>query len=81
MRLGTVTGAVWSTKKSPALAGQILLRVRLDGTELVAADLVGAGVGDAVLVVHGAAARQESGAPVDAAIIAILDGMEDGHVS
>lgn len=80
MRLGTVTGAVWATKKSPRLAGQILLRVRVDGTELVAADLVGAGAGERVIVVHGAAARQECSAPVDAAIIAILDEMEASHV-
>lgn len=80
MRLGTVTGSVWATKKSPQLAGQILLRVRIDDTELIAADLVGAGAGERVIVVHGAAARQECAAPVDAAIIAILDGTEASHV-
>lgn len=80
MRIGTVTGAVWATKKAPRLSGQILLRVRVDGAELVAADLVGAGVGERVLVVHGAAARQECDAPVDAAILAILDDMEDFNV-
>ena len=81
MRLGRVSGAVWATKKSPALAGQILLRVHTAETELIAADLVGAGEGDTVLVLLGAAARQESGAPVDAAIVAILDEGEASHVN
>jgi ethanolamine utilization protein EutN len=81
MRLGRVSGAVWATKKSPALAGQILLRVHTAETDLIAADLVGAGEGDTVLVLLGAAARQESGAPVDAAIVAILDEGEASHVN
>ena len=81
MRLGKVSGAVWATKKSPALAGQILLRVHTAETDLIAADLVGAGEGDTVLVLLGAAARQESGAPVDAAIVAILDEGEASHVN
>ena len=81
MKLGRVSGAVWATKKSPALAGQILLRVRTGNDELIAADLVGAGEGDTVLVLLGTAARQESGAVVDAAIVAILDDTEANHVS
>ena len=48
MRLGQVSGAVWATKKSPALAGQILLRVHTAETDLIAADLVGAGEGDTI---------------------------------
>lgn len=78
MKLGTVLGAVWATKKCPALAGQILLRVRAGNAELVAADLVGAGAGDRVVLVCGSAARLERpDAPVDAAIIAILDEPEE----
>ena len=46
MRAGLVLGAVWATKKSPALTGQSLLRVRCGETEYLAADLVGAGPGD-----------------------------------
>ena len=45
MRAGLVLGAVWATKKSPALTGQSLLRVRCGETEYLAADLVGAGPG------------------------------------
>ena len=76
---GLVTGSVWATKKSPRLGGQILLRVQTPQGELVAADLVGAGEGEQVLVVHGNTARQECSAPVDAAIIAILDERSDGY--
>ena len=81
MTVGTVTGPVWATKKCPALTGQILLSVQADGKKFIAADLVGAGEGDRVILAFGAAARlgQEQ-VPVDAAIIAILDAMRDKYV-
>lgn len=74
MKIGTVLGSVWSTKKDGGLIGQTLLRVSVDGGNLVAADRVGAGTGDMVLVVFGAAARAGNpDNPTDAAIVAILD--------
>ena len=74
MKLGTVTGCVWATKKSPDLRGLSLLLVQMGQMELVAADLVGAGTGDRVIVTFGSAARLgQEGCPVDAAIIGILD--------
>ncbi len=77
MRIGTVSGSMWATKKSPGLRGQPLLLVRMDGKVIVAADEVGAGVGERVLLSFGSAARlDEPEAPVDAAIIAIVDSME-----
>lgn len=80
MRAGLVLGAVWATKKSPALTGQSLLRVRCDETEYLAADLVGAGPGDRVILAFGAAARAgRPDVPVDAAIVAILDETEATH--
>ena len=74
MKIGTVTGSVWATRKAQCLSGQTFLVVQtLNGT-LVAADHVGAGKGDRVLVVTGsAAARFSMEAPTDAAIVAILD--------
>ena len=67
MRAGLVLGAVWATKKSPALTGQSLLRVRCGETEYLAADLVGAGPGDRVILAFGAAARAgRPDVPVDA---------------
>lgn len=68
MRAGLVLGAVWATKKSPALTGQSLLRVRCGETEYLAADLVGA-----------AARAGRPDVPVDAAIVAILDETEATH--
>ena len=80
MKVGTVTGPVWATKKCPALTGQILLSVRSDGQEFIAADLVGAGKGDRVILAFGAAARAgRPDVPVDAAIVAILDETEATH--
>ncbi len=59
MKVGTVTGSVWATKKCPALTGQSLLRVR---------------VGERVILAFGAAARlARPNTPADAAIVAILD--------
>ncbi len=80
MRIGTVLGPIWATKKCPALAGQIFLRVATEGGEVIAADRVGAGVGERVVLVSGGAARLERrDVPVDAAIIAILDETEARH--
>ena len=74
MKMGIVTGSVWATKKADGLTGQILLTVRVDDRTLIAADRVGAGQGDRVLVAFGAAARAGFGeSPTDAAVVAILD--------
>jgi len=77
MTIGTVTGSVWATRKAQCLSGQTFLVVQTLGGTLVAADHVGAGKGDRVLVVTGsAAARYSMEAPSDAAIVAILDPEE-----
>ena len=74
MKIGTVTGSVWATRKAGCLAGQTFLVVRTEGEELVAADQVGAGPGDRVLLVTGTtAARFCLEAPIDAAVVAIVD--------
>lgn len=75
MIVATVTGSLWATKKCETLRGQIFLEVHCGDRHIVAADLVGAGVGDRVLVTTGSAARSwDPGVPCDAAIVAILDG-------
>jgi ethanolamine utilization protein EutN len=78
MKIGTVTGSVWATRKAQCLSGQTFLVVQtLNGT-VVAADHVGAGKGDRVLLVMGEpAARFSMEAPVDAAVVAILDMEEN----
>lgn len=74
MKIGTVTGSIWATRKAPCLQGQTFLVVNTLGGVLVAVDYVGAGTGDKVLLVTGTAATKFSmEAPVDAAIVAIID--------
>ena len=74
MKIGTVTGAVWSTRKAGCLMGQTFLVVKTTEGEIVAADQVGAGNGDRVLLVTGTvASRFCMEAPVDAAVVAIID--------
>lgn len=74
MKIGTVTGAVWSTRKASCLMGQTFLVINTPEGEVVAADQVGAGKGDRVLLVTGTvASRFCMESPVDAAVVAILD--------
>ena len=78
MKIGTVTGSIWATRKAQSLAGQTFLVVRTSEGELVAADQVGAGQGDRVLLVTGTvASRFCMEAPIDAAVVAILDPQRD----
>ena len=74
MKIGTVTGAIWATRKADCLQGQTFLIVHTDSSEIVAADQVGAGTGDRVLLATGTvASRYCMDAPVDAAVVAIID--------
>ena len=50
MKIGTVTGSVWATRKANCLMGQTFLLIDTGTAQLVAADQVGAGVGDHVLL-------------------------------
>ena len=74
MKIGTVTGSVWAKRKADCLQGQTFLVIDLGDKLLVAADQVGAGIGDRVLLATGTvASRYCMDAPVDAAVVAILD--------
>ena len=83
MQISKVRGTVVSTQKDPSLRGVKLLLLQLvdeEGRILpeyeVAADNVGAGVDEWVLVSRGSAARQVLGneeRPVDAVVVAIID--------
>ena len=74
MKLGTVTGSVWATRKASCLMGQTFLTVSTGTEDLVASDQVGAGPGDRVLLAIGTvASRYCMEAPVDAAVVAIVD--------
>ncbi len=74
MKIGKVIGTVWATRKAGCLSGHTFLVVDTGREDLVAADQVGAGVGDRVLLATGTvASRYCMDAPIDAAVIAILD--------
>lgn len=83
MQIARVCGTVVSTQKEPSLRGVKFLLVQLlneEGQPLpeyeVAADSVGAGVDEWVLVSRGSAARQAPGGenrPLDALVIGIID--------
>lgn len=86
MLLGRVTGTVVASRKEPLAEGWKLLVVRqLDaddretGGYVVAADAVGAGVGEVVLYASGSSARNTAATkdrPCDAVIMAIVDTWE-----
>jgi ethanolamine utilization protein EutN len=86
MIVAKVVGTVVATRKDERLVASKLLVVRAidptgkpEGTYLVAVDTVDAGVGERVLVVSGSSARMASGlkdAPIDAAIIGIIDHVD-----
>ena len=74
MKVGKVVGSIWATRKAECLQGQTFLVVESGGEEVVAADQVGAGPGDRVLLATGTvASRFCMDSPVDAAVVAILD--------
>ena len=74
MKIGTVVGTVWATRKADCLQGATFLVVDTGREDLVAADQVGAGIGDRVLLATGTvASRYCMDAPIDAAVVAILD--------
>ena len=86
MLIGRVIGTVVSNHKDPKIEGLKLLLVRGVDVELresasyvVAADAVGAGVGEYVLYATGSSARQTvmtDKRPIDAVIMAIIDQWE-----
>lgn len=77
MKIGNVIGAIWATRKAQCLQGQTFLVVETGGEEIVASDQVGAGPGDRVLLATGTVASKYCmDAPVDAAVVAIVDSSE-----
>jgi ethanolamine utilization protein EutN len=88
MQIGMVVGTVVATQKHRKLEGAKLLLVQPQtpggearGATILAIDSVGAGVGERVLIViEGKAAGEALGrkaAPVDAAIIGIIDAIDE----
>ncbi len=90
MQLARVVGTVVSTRKERSIEGLKLLVVRpLDeegkptGNAVVAADAVGAGEDEVVLIAAGSSARQTvvtDKRPVDSVVMAIVDSWYVGDV-
>ncbi len=87
MILGKIVGDVWSTKKNDKIHALRLLFVQPLGKDLtpcgemlVAADEIGAGMGEMVIVTQGAPAMQafnkDTLIPVDAVVVGIVDNLE-----
>jgi ethanolamine utilization protein EutN len=85
MIIAKVVGSAIATLKHNLLEGTKLLLVcradgkgNITGDPFVAADLVGAGEGELVIVSQGSSARMaigQSSSPADAAIVGILDSL------
>ena len=87
MKIAKVIGTIWATRKEERLNGYKLLIVQpvnilngaLDHAPIVAADMIGAGVGETVIIVGGSSARSAVGdmsVPVDATVVGIVDDQE-----
>ena len=88
MQLGRVAGTLVASRKEALMEGMKFLVVRqIDeanqetGSYVVAADAVGAGIGEVVLYASGSSARQTEltrDRPCDAVIMAIVDSWDIG---
>ena len=87
MKVAKVIGNIWSTRKDEKLRSYKLLVVQpinlLTGAKeaapIIAADIIGAGVGETVIYVGGSSARSAAGdmsVPVDATVVGIVDDQE-----
>ena len=87
MQVAKVIGNIWATRKEEALEGFKLLLVKpvdvlnegKDFAPIVAADIIGAGVGETVIIVSGSSARnatRNTSIPVDATVVGIVDDLE-----
>lgn len=89
MRLGKVLGTVVASQKQGKLGGLKLLLVqdmdhegRLMKSARVAADTVGAGEGETVIITSGSSSRYTpltSDAPVDDIVVGIVDAIDLGN--
>ncbi|CRH94077.1 Carbon dioxide concentrating mechanism protein CcmL [Chlamydia trachomatis] len=81
MLVAELVDTIWATRKSEALNGVKFLLAEVKGGSragelLVVVDMIGAGIGDRVIIATGSAARRMMGddqMPVDAAVIGIID--------
>jgi ethanolamine utilization protein EutN len=90
MKLGRIVGTVVSTTKDEKVDGlklyivrDLTMKIADKDSFVVAADSVGAGVGEVVLYASGSSARQTKstdGRPIDACVMAIVDQIDIDNV-
>ncbi|HFI0453293.1 TPA: EutN/CcmL family microcompartment protein [Streptococcus suis] len=81
MLVAELVDTIWATRKSEALSGVKFLLAKVvggsrSGEIMVVVDMIGAGIGDRVIVATGTAARrmmEDDQMPIDAAVIGIID--------
>lgn len=80
MIIAKIIDNVWATRKADELSGlKFMLAEEIDGTStgrrVVAVDVIGAGIGDRVIISTGSSAREMIGrsVPVDAIVVGIID--------
>jgi len=86
LRIGKVIGTIVATRKDEKLIGSKLmitqpldLDLKPKGDPLIAVDTVGAGIGELVAFTTGTASRiaaRKMDAPIDAAIVGIIDEID-----
>ncbi|SCW36123.1 ethanolamine utilization protein EutN [Paenibacillus tianmuensis] len=91
MFMGKVIGSVWATQKEEGMDNLKLMVVqpidfkdREAGQPVIAADRIGAGVGEKVIISRGSPARvlfSGKMVPIDAMIVGIVDSFEVGDDS
>ncbi|MBP1045826.1 EutN/CcmL family microcompartment protein [Enterococcus sp. BWM-S5] len=72
---------IWATRKIESLNGLKLMLAEVieevgEGQRLIVVDLIGAGIGDRVIICQGSSAGrifEENVLPIDAAVIGIID--------
>lgn len=81
MLAAKVIDNIWSTRKADSLKGLKFMLVEViggidAGRIIIAADTIGAGIGERVLVCTGSSARKmlsQDDVPIDAVIVGIID--------
>ncbi|MEW6696614.1 MAG: EutN/CcmL family microcompartment protein [Bacillota bacterium] len=81
MLAAKVIDSIWSTRKAESLVGLKFMLVEVlggidAGRFIIAADTIGAGIGERVLVCTGSSARKmldRDDVPIDAVIVGIID--------
>lgn len=80
MIVGKLVDNIWATRKSDQLRGYKLMLAevmdRKEKRQMVVIDIIGAGIGDRVVICEGSSARRMLGSddiPVDAVVIGIID--------